>query len=188
MNADEDSYFGPGAHWNNAGWDGKPPRYRWHLGCTLASGLHSSQDASDIVADRAEGEEPTVPRWDEGKVALLPPPCASPHPPPGLCRVAARRRSQRSRLLVAVCARWDRWLTLGLSLLAGSRSCFATATPASGGPRCPTNPRTSTARPPASAPGSGPSPRPPAQKIIVPIGFLQQLPKRLNWVIISVPS
>ena len=22
MNADEDSFFGPGAHWNNAGWDG----------------------------------------------------------------------------------------------------------------------------------------------------------------------
>ena len=35
MNADEDSYFGPGAHWNNAGWDGKSPRYRWHLGCIL---------------------------------------------------------------------------------------------------------------------------------------------------------
>ena len=44
----------------------------------------------------AEGEEPTVPTWDEGKVALLPPPCASPHPrrlccaPPGLCRRSRR--------------------------------------------------------------------------------------------------
>ena len=36
-------------------WRGEPTRHRCHLGCILlemASGLHSSQDGSDIVADR----------------------------------------------------------------------------------------------------------------------------------------